>query len=112
VKDYQERKKLIAKMQKDVETVELKLDTHKGDIDQVKRRWIEPLQELIARINKNFAYFFRCLKCAGEVDLDIPENPVSTTQAKLSAINPMWNRYKSYIGFPCTILYRKWETWN
>jgi hypothetical protein len=23
------------------------------------------------------------------------------TQAKLSAINPIWNRYKSYIGLPC-----------
>jgi hypothetical protein len=23
------------------------------------------------------------------------------TQAKLSAINPIWNRYKSYVGFPC-----------
>jgi hypothetical protein len=22
-------------------------------------------------------------------------------QAKLSAINPIWNHYKSYIGFPC-----------
>ncbi|XP_064620307.1 structural maintenance of chromosomes protein 5-like isoform X3 [Lineus longissimus] len=75
VRDYQERKKQIVRMQKEVETLELKLQNHKGDIDEVKQRWLEPLKQLIAKIDKNFGYFFRCLKCAGEVSLDTPENP-------------------------------------
>jgi hypothetical protein len=29
------------------------------------------------------------------------------TQVKLSGINPIWNRYKSYYRIPMQILYRK-----
>ena len=45
-------------------------------IEEAKDHWLEPLQGLIAKINKSFSYFFSRLKCAGEVDLHIPDNRV------------------------------------
>ena len=46
-------------------------------MEEVKAKWIEPLKDLIGRINQNFGYYFSTMKCAGEVDLAIPNNPVS-----------------------------------
>lgn len=42
-----------------------------------KERWIGPLKRLVERINVKFSEFFQIMKCAGEVNLKIPENPVS-----------------------------------
>ena len=52
---------------------------------QVKQQWMEPLQALISRINHSFSFFFKTMKCAGEVDLHIPENPVRIS-------NDLWCR--------------------
>ena len=41
---------------------------------------METLQDLIRRINKSFSFFFKSMKCAGEVDLHIPENPVRVSR--------------------------------
>ena len=47
-----------------------------SDVAQLKEQWLEPLKQLIDRINENFTFFFSAMDCAGEVDLHQPENPV------------------------------------
>lgn len=36
---------------------------------QVKERWLNPLKELVEKINEKFSNFFSSMQCAGEVDL-------------------------------------------
>ena len=53
------------------------MSRHQADIEEAKRHWLQPLEELIERINRSFGMFFNSMKCVGEVDLNVPENPVS-----------------------------------
>ncbi|KAF8363481.1 smc-5 [Pristionchus pacificus] len=45
------------------------------DID----KWLEPVNEIIAKINKNYGAFFERLGCTGEIDLDKPEDGTRMT---------------------------------
>ena len=78
VRDYHSRKELIAALEREVGTLRKQLEDHKKEVEKVKQRWIVPLQALIDRINVKFSEFFRLMKCAGEVNLKIPDNPVWT----------------------------------
>ncbi|KAK6737160.1 hypothetical protein RB195_019699 [Necator americanus] len=42
--------------------------------------WKEPVEELIRNINVNYSKFFALLGCAGEVYLDIPEDPLNVSE--------------------------------
>jgi len=76
VEEYQRGKKKIRKLEEEVKKYSEKLENHTTRMEEAKTGWLTPLRELIGEINKNFAYYFKCMKCAGEVDLDVPENPV------------------------------------
>ncbi|KAK6020002.1 hypothetical protein OSTOST_14350 [Ostertagia ostertagi] len=39
--------------------------------------WREPVEDLIRKINVNYSKFFATLGCAGEVYLEIPEDPLN-----------------------------------
>ncbi|XP_067666413.1 structural maintenance of chromosomes protein 5-like [Haliotis asinina] len=75
VREFQQRKKEIHRLQCDLEKRTRERDNHHHEIEEAKRNWLGPLRELIHRINDNFGYFFTCMKCTGEVDISIPENP-------------------------------------
>jgi len=49
---------------------------HRNETATVKERWIEPVKRLISRISRNFSQYFAAMKCAGEVDVSVPDNPV------------------------------------
>ena len=82
--EFKQREKRIGNLHSDVTKRDAELLNHRQTIEETKLKWLEPLKELISRINKNFAYFFNCLKCAGEVDLNIPDNPVSLSVRHIS----------------------------
>ncbi|EYC16688.1 hypothetical protein Y032_0033g2787 [Ancylostoma ceylanicum] len=42
--------------------------------------WKEPVEELIRKINVNYSKFFALLGCAGEVYLDVPEDPLNIAE--------------------------------
>ncbi|XP_070542159.1 structural maintenance of chromosomes protein 5-like [Ptychodera flava] len=69
VDDYNNRKKEIAKLSSEVEKKRQLVERHQQEIAEVKDKWLAPLQELMAQISDRFSYFFKCLGCAGEVDL-------------------------------------------
>ncbi|XP_063435345.1 structural maintenance of chromosomes protein 5-like [Mytilus trossulus] len=75
VKEYRQRKKEIAQLEKDVTNRQQQLHGHQEEVEKAKTEWLEPLRALIERINENFSYFFTCMKCAGEIDLNVPDNP-------------------------------------
>lgn len=75
VREYRQRKKEICQLEKDLANRQQALDGHQEEIEKAKKDWLEPLQNLIEKINENFSYFFSCMNCAGEVDLNIPDNP-------------------------------------
>lgn len=75
IREYRQRKREIIQLEKDLATKQQQLDGHQEEVDKAKREWLEPLQGLVEKINENFSYFFSCMNCAGEVDLNIPENP-------------------------------------
>ncbi|ESP05608.1 hypothetical protein LOTGIDRAFT_102434, partial [Lottia gigantea] len=75
VKEYHKRKDSINKLEKELKQRLTAKENHQDEVNRAKEEWLGPLQQLIARINKNFSYFFQCMKCAGEVELAIPENP-------------------------------------
>ena len=76
VDEYNKRKKDIVRYQAEIGQREEAQKRHQEEIEDIKTRWIDPLQELISKINKNFSSFFKSMQCAGEVDLHVPENPV------------------------------------
>ena len=51
----------------------------RDEISQLKETWLPPLQRIIDTINAQFADYFRQIKCAGEIALKIPANPVSVS---------------------------------
>ncbi|XP_041363245.1 structural maintenance of chromosomes protein 5-like [Gigantopelta aegis] len=73
--EYRKRKEEIARLEAELEKKMVDKTSHQAEIEDAKRQWMEPLQQKIAQINNNFGYFFTCMKCTGEVDLNIPPNP-------------------------------------
>lgn len=74
VQEYKKREKLIKELQEDLKNQTKVLEKQRTDTENIKQEWLPPLQELISKINNNFSHFFSSMKCAGEVDLNIPEN--------------------------------------
>lgn len=50
---------------------------HRDKIEEIKENWLNPLQHIIEKINIQFSDYFKQIKCAGEVHLKTPDNPVS-----------------------------------
>jgi len=75
VRDYHKREAEIATMEEALAQRESRRSTHQDDISKLREDWINPLTDLIGRINENFSFFFSSLQCAGEVSLNVPENP-------------------------------------
>ncbi|XP_060572956.1 structural maintenance of chromosomes protein 5-like [Ruditapes philippinarum] len=75
VREFKRRKEEIERLETQLANKEQERDSHQATIEEAKSQWLDPLQELIGRINKSFSHFFSCLKCVGEVDLHIPDNP-------------------------------------
>ncbi|BFY96965.1 hypothetical protein BsWGS_00005 [Bradybaena similaris] len=75
IREFEDREKEIRKLEELVLDLESKRQTHQQDISQAKRKWLQPLTDMIQEINTNFSYFFSCLNCCGEVSLSEPENP-------------------------------------
>nr|CAB3266388.1 structural maintenance of chromosomes protein 5-like [Phallusia mammillata] len=74
VEEYTNRKKEIEQFQKKVDKAGSLLESQRDDMEEVKTRWLTPLQKLISKINVRFAKYFEQMGCAGEVDLHT-DNP-------------------------------------
>ncbi|KAM4876295.1 structural maintenance of chromosomes protein 5 isoform 2-T2 [Thomomys bottae] len=69
VEEYAKREKEIEQLTEELREKKAELDTYRESISQVKERWLNPLKELVEKINEKFSNFFSSMQCAGEVDL-------------------------------------------
>ncbi|XP_031560445.1 structural maintenance of chromosomes protein 5-like [Actinia tenebrosa] len=69
VKEYDKRKKDINNITTQVESQESDLQSKQQEINDLKERWLTPLEDLISKINIKYGQFFRMMGCAGEVSL-------------------------------------------
>ncbi|KAM9641910.1 structural maintenance of chromosomes protein 5 isoform 2-T2 [Trichechus inunguis] len=69
VEEYTKREEEIEQLTEELKTKKVELDKYRENISQVKERWLNPLKELVEKINEKFSSFFSSMQCAGEVDL-------------------------------------------
>uniref|UniRef100_A0A4W2HXA9 Structural maintenance of chromosomes protein 5 n=1 Tax=Bos indicus x Bos taurus TaxID=30522 RepID=A0A4W2HXA9_BOBOX len=69
VEEYTKREEEIEQLTAELKIKKVELDKYRENISQVKERWLNPLKELVEKINEKFSYFFSSMQCAGEVDL-------------------------------------------
>lgn len=71
VQEYTKREEEIEQLTEELKIKKVELDKYRESISQVKERWLNPLKELVEKINEKFSNFFSSMQCAGEVDLHI-----------------------------------------
>ncbi|XP_053322557.1 structural maintenance of chromosomes protein 5 [Spea bombifrons] len=69
VDEYNKRNKELQDLTKELEQKQSELDNYRQNISQVKEKWLNPLKQLVEKINEQFSGFFRSMQCVGEVDL-------------------------------------------
>uniref|UniRef100_A0A8C6GZ76 Structural maintenance of chromosomes protein 5 n=1 Tax=Mus spicilegus TaxID=10103 RepID=A0A8C6GZ76_MUSSI len=69
VEEYSKREVEIQQLTEELQGKKVELDEYRENISQVKERWLNPLKELVEKINEKFSNFFSSMQCAGEVDL-------------------------------------------
>ncbi|KAM9207536.1 structural maintenance of chromosomes protein 5 isoform 2-T2 [Dugong dugon] len=69
VEEYTKREEEIEQLTEELKRKKVELDKYRENISQVKERWLNPLKELVEKINEKFSSFFSSMQCAGEVDL-------------------------------------------
>uniref|UniRef100_A0A671EF33 Structural maintenance of chromosomes protein 5 n=1 Tax=Rhinolophus ferrumequinum TaxID=59479 RepID=A0A671EF33_RHIFE len=69
VDEYTKREEEIVQLTEELKIKKVELDKYRENISQVKERWLNPLKELVEKINEKFSSFFSSMQCAGEVDL-------------------------------------------
>lgn len=74
---FNRRDREIRNKKKDLESKHAALNRKKEEMERVRNRWQDPLQELIAQINTNFSSLMAQLGYAGQVELYIPEDDVN-----------------------------------
>ncbi|CAH2057808.1 unnamed protein product, partial [Iphiclides podalirius] len=70
IKEYEEREQLIARLKSDVNNssdMNKQLETR---MNELKSKWLPPLETLLRNINSRFGEMFAKLGCAGEIQLD------------------------------------------
>ncbi|XP_045878425.1 structural maintenance of chromosomes protein 5 isoform X2 [Meles meles] len=69
VEEYTKREEEIEQLTEELKIKKVELEKYRESISQVKERWLNPLKELVEKINEKFSNFFSSMQCAGEVDL-------------------------------------------
>ncbi|XP_053154068.1 structural maintenance of chromosomes protein 5 isoform X2 [Hemicordylus capensis] len=69
VEECNKRTEEIEQMTLELEEKKKELEDYRKNISQVKERWLNPLKQLVDKINEKFSTFFSSMQCAGEVDL-------------------------------------------
>ena len=76
IKQYQDRKKQIGLLERDVEHMAVKRANLEGQIQLARAHWLPQLEALIVQVNQRFSAFFKRLHCEGVVELERPDEEV------------------------------------
>ena len=76
IEDFKQREKLIEKLQQKLAGRQDAQRAHQDEVERIRESWLLPLNNIIDQVNTQFSAYFRKIKCAGEVHLKVPPNPV------------------------------------
>ena len=76
IEDFKQREKLIEKLQLKLAGRQDAQRAHQDEVERIRESWLLPLNNIIDQVNTQFSAYFRKIKCAGEVHLKVPPNPV------------------------------------
>lgn len=69
VREYESRVQAIASLKEKMDEAKGRLEDTDSQIEELRRQWLTPLQEIVGRINEKFSNAFERMGCAGEVSL-------------------------------------------
>ena len=46
------------------------IEDRKRELTRMRGEWLDPINELVSKINKRFEKYFEAMGCAGEISLD------------------------------------------
>lgn len=81
LREYEDVQNNIQDLKKYIEEKIVQQEKMSKEIEELQKKWLQPLEQLIEKINANFSAYFAAMDCAGEVTLSHGENPVSITYA-------------------------------
>ncbi|KAG5329555.1 SMC5 protein, partial [Acromyrmex charruanus] len=74
LREYEEMQNNILDLTEFIKKKSILLEQMTKEIATLKEKWLQPLQQLIEKINANFSSYFFAMDCAGEVTLSHGEN--------------------------------------
>ncbi|KAG5343223.1 SMC5 protein, partial [Acromyrmex heyeri] len=74
LREYEEMQNNILDLTEFIKKKSILLEQMTKEIAKLKEKWLQPLQQLIEKINANFSSYFFAMDCAGEVTLSHGEN--------------------------------------
>ncbi|XP_067207450.1 structural maintenance of chromosomes protein 5 [Linepithema humile] len=80
LREYEDVQNNIKALKKYIEEKTVELEKISKEIEELKKKWLQPLEELVEKINANFSAYFAAMDCAGEVTLSHGENPMDFDQ--------------------------------
>ncbi|GAB5579688.1 structural maintenance of chromosomes protein 5 isoform X2 [Prionailurus iriomotensis] len=93
VEEYTKREEEIEQLTEELKIKKVELDKYRENISQVKERWLNPLKELVEKINEKFSNFFSSMQCAGEVDLHTENEKPGTFNKYVNVSQEDYDKY-------------------
>lgn len=75
--EYKEVETIIQNLNEFMKKKTIEMKAIEKDIEILKEKWLQPLEQLVEQINANFSSYFSAMNCAGEVTLAHGEDVVS-----------------------------------
>lgn len=76
IEEFKVAKREMQRIEGELKDKRTRLKHLQDVLDTSKTSWLDPLLQLISRINANFSEFFQAMGCAGEVELTRPDKEV------------------------------------
>ncbi len=79
MEEYKELVRSVQDMEDRLEEDDRRIKARKGEIDEIKERWLGRLRELVQGISTRFSHYFEIMGFAGDVELSQGKHEVTTT---------------------------------
>ncbi|RLU20141.1 hypothetical protein DMN91_006747 [Ooceraea biroi] len=74
MREYEQVRSNIQNLTEVIKTRTAEVENITKEIEKLKEKWLQPLEQLVEKINANFSSYFSAMDCAGEVTLAHGEN--------------------------------------
>lgn len=77
LRDYEKVKVDVENLKQEIEAKTKELQSIILEMEDIRGKWMPPLENLVENINNNFSEYLASMSCAGEVSITHGENIVS-----------------------------------